>query len=184
MDVNLYKELVNHIDEKLLVDRLCELVSIKSENPFGSEPREGYREKEIGQYYSEMMHQLGLEVKYREVQRGRPNVFGFKKGTGKDFSLMLAGHLDTVDTEGYEQAYDIRIENGRVYGRGTCDMKGALAAYLETIRILNAAEVKLSGTLMIGGIADEEYQMIGSKDVGANGPHADQGIPFLLNLHP
>lgn len=187
MDIALFNKLANNIEQKRLVESLCELVAIRSENPFDSEPREGYREKEIGEYYSEMMNQLCLDVKYNEVQPGRPNVFGFRKGSGDGGTLMLAGHLDTVDTEGYDNAYDIKFEKGKIYGRGTCDMKGALAAYLEVVRLINDADVILKGNLIIGGIADEEYQMIGSKYVGANGPYADQGIigePTDLEICP
>lgn len=187
MDIALFNKLANNIEQKRLVESLCELVAIRSENPFDSEAREGYREKEIGEYYSEMMNQLCLDVKYNEVQPGRPNVFGFRKGSGDGGTLMLAGHLDTVDTEGYDNAYDIKFENGIIYGRGTCDMKGALAAYLEVVRLINDADVILKGNLIIGGIADEEYQMIGSKYVGANGPYADQGIigePTDLEICP
>jgi len=187
MDIALFNKLVDNIDQKRLVESLSDLVSIRSENPFDSAPREGYREKEIGEYYSEMMNQLGLDVNYNEVQPGRPNVFGFRKGSGDGSTLMLAGHLDTVDTEGYDNAYDIHFENLKIYGRGTCDMKGALATYLEVVRLLNESDVTLKGNLIIGGIADEEYQMIGSKHVGENGPYADQGIigePTDLEICP
>jgi len=187
MDIDIYNKLSAEINQKRLVKSLCELVGIRSENPFDAEPREGFREKEIGEYYSEVMNQLGLDVTYKEVQPGRPNVFGFRKGSDDGNTLMLAGHLDTVDTEGYDNAYDAKFENGKIYGRGSCDMKGALAAYLEVVRLINDADVSLKGNLIIGGIADEEYQMIGSKYVGENGPYADQGIigePTDLEICP
>jgi acetylornithine deacetylase len=176
MDLDLYKSLVASIDNTYVLERLQEMIVIRSENPFDSEPRAGYREAEMGQYYGEMMTANGLEVQFREIKNGRSNVFGFRKGQGGGITLMLAGHLDTAPTEDYADAYKVKHENGKVYGRGACDMKAALAAYLEVVRILNAARLKLKGNLIIGGIIDEEYKMIGSKDVGLNGPHADQGI--------
>lgn len=187
MDTELFHELIASIDEERLVQRLCELLAIRSENPFDSAPREGFREKEIGEYYCEMMSQLGLDVICNEIQPGRLNVFGRKKGSGEKCSLMLAGHLDTVDTRGYENAYNITVEKGKVSGRGACDMKGALAAYLEAYQLIHDSGVRLEGHLIIGGIADEEYRMIGSKHVGANGPHADFGIigePSDLEICP
>ena len=105
------------------------------------------------------MNQLGLDIIYKEVQPGRPNVFGSRKGSSDGITLMLAGHLDTVDTKGYDKAYDVKFENGKIYGRGTCDMKGALAAYLEVVRLINEADLTLKGNLIIGGIADEEYKI-------------------------
>ena len=92
-----------------------------------------------------------------------------------------------MDSVGYETAYDVKFDGGKVYGRGACDMKGALAAYLEVVRIINDAGVRLKGDLIIGGIADEEYQMVGSRFVGANGPRADQGLigePSELEICP
>lgn len=187
MDSKLFNELEKNIDQNRVVKTLGELVAIPSVNPFDAEPKKGYREKEIAEYYSEMMHQLGLDVQYDEIQPGRANVFGYWKGGGDKGTLMLAGHLDTVDTEGYGSAFDIKVDNGKIYGRGTCDMKAALAAYLEVVHLLKDADITLNGSLIVGGVADEEYQMIGSKYVGANGPHADYGIigePSDLEICP
>ena len=173
---NLYATLVQTIDKNFLKARLSEMIAIKSENPFDEEPRVGYREKEMGQYYMEAMHTLGLEVSSKDIRPSRPNVFGFQKGTKGGTTLMLAGHMDTARTDGYSTAYDVKEEGGKIFGRGACDMKGALAANLEVVRILNRGKVKLKGNLIVAGIADEEYQMLGSKDVGRNGPCANQGI--------
>lgn len=187
MDKALFSDLAKNIDQKRIVKTLCELAAIPSVNPFDTEPRKGYREKEVAEYYSEMMHQLNLDVFSNEIQPGRPNTFGFLKGNKEKSTLMFAGHFDTVDVEGYENPYDIKVDKGKISGRGTCDMKAALAVYLEVVRLLKDADVTLNGDLIIGGVVDEEYQMIGSKYVGANGPHADFGIigePSDLEICP
>ena len=187
MDTQLFNELVMTVNERFLIDRLKEMVAIKSENPFDQEPVEGFREKEMSKYYAQQMHQLGLEVSSREVCPGRPNVFGFRKGTGAGPTLMLAGHLDTAHTDGYPEAYNVQETDGKIYGRGACDMKAALAAYLETVRLLNQSSIKLKGNLYLAGIMDEEYQLLGSRDVGKKGPGADQGIigePTELTVCP
>lgn len=173
---NSFQALTDSVDQKNIVNRLKEMVSIKSENPFKSDPRPGFREREIGEYYMEQMHELGLDVSHRVVVPGRPNVFGRLKGSGNGKTLMLSGHLDTVPTEGYAKAYDVNLSEGKVYGRGSCDMKAGLAAYLEVVRIIKDAGINLQGDLILCGVADEEYLMIGSKEIGANGPRADQGI--------
>ncbi|MDJ0956726.1 MAG: ArgE/DapE family deacylase [Arenicellales bacterium] len=181
------RELIESVDETRLTNTLIEMISIKSENPFKGDPRPGFREKEMGEYYLEHMHQLGMDVSQREVVPGRPNVFGKLKGNGKGNVLMLSGHLDTVPTEGYESAYDVKVADGKVYGRGACDMKAGLAAYLEAVRIVRDAGIKLQGDLILCGVVDEEYLMIGSKEIGANGPQADQGIigePSELTICP
>ena len=182
-----YRELVDSVDEKKLTDTLTEMIAIKSENPFKSDPRPGFREKEFGEYYLEHMHELGMDVSSRDVVPGRPNVFGKLKGDGNGKALMLSGHLDTVPTEGYAAAYDVKLVDGKVYGRGSCDMKAGLAAYLEVVRIVKEAGVALQGELILCGVVDEEYLMIGSKEIGANGPKADQGIigePSDLTICP
>jgi len=187
MNVDIYNALTAAIDRDKLIQRLCELVAIRSENPFGAAPGEGRREKEIGEYYADALHRLGLDVDYNEIRPGRPNVFGRRRGSGGGMTLMLAGHLDTVDTRGYDDAYDVRLEDGKVFGRGACDMKGALAAYLEVARLIKEADLNLKGHLIIGGVADEEHRMIGSRHVGANGPRADRGIigePSDLDVCP
>jgi acetylornithine deacetylase len=176
MDSKLYQEMTRAVDESRLVESLSAMIAIKSENPFASEPRAGSREKEMAQYYGEAMHSFGLEVSYTDPLPDRPNVFGLKKGRAGRRRLMLAGHTDTMPTEGYEDAYRVKFENGKVYGRGACDMKAGLAAYLEVLRILELFDLNLSGDLLVAGIIDEESRMVGSKSVGQNGPRADQGL--------
>jgi len=171
-----YDELAEQINPIFLTETLKDMIAIKSENPFDEAPRQGYREKEMGEYLEIKMAELGMEVTSRDVLPGRPNVFGTLKGSGSGATLMLAGHMDTARTDGYVDAYNVHETDGRIYGRGACDMKAGIAAYLEVVRLLKESGTKLNGNLIIAGIADEEYKMVGSKDVGRNGPVADQGI--------
>lgn len=187
MDEGLFSKLSEQVEQHTLVRRLMEMVSIKSENPFDEEIREGFREKEMGEYLAEQMTSLGMDVTVREILPGRSNVFGRLRGNGKGSTLMLAGHMDTARSEGYADAYDVRENDGLIYGRGSCDMKAALAAYLEVVRLLRDSSVTLKGDLILAGIVDEEYQMLGSRDIGKNGPWADQGIigePTDLTICP
>ena len=183
----LYTELETGFDWDATVHDLANMIRIPSENPCDGAPRIGYREQEIGDYLAERLSELKLEVNRRDVAPGRPNVWGRLKGKGGGPTLMLAGHLDTVGTEGYDNPFDPRVEQGRVYGRGSCDMKAALAAYLEVARLLVENDIRLRGDLIIAGIADEEWKLLGSKDMGQNGPWADFGIigePTNLTVCP
>jgi acetylornithine deacetylase len=164
------------LNQTYLAKNLMEMIAIKSENPFDEEPRQGYREKEMGEYLADRMSELGMEVTCRDVLPGRPNVFGTIKGTGTGPTLMLAGHMDTARSDGYDTAYDVHEKNGLIHGRGACDMKAAIAAYLEVARLLKESKTTLRGDLIIAGLIDEEFRMLGSQDVGRNGPVADQGI--------
>lgn len=187
VQLNLYRDLISNIDEQFLVTTLKKMVAIRSENPFQEEPRAGFREKEMGEFFAEAMNETGLKVESREVKPGRPNVFGLKKGSTGDVCLMLCGHLDTARTDGYPDAYRVVEKDQKIYGRGACDMKAALAAKLEVARLLSTTDISLSGDLILAGVMDEEYQMLGSKDVGSNGPKAMQGIigePTDLSVCP
>jgi len=176
MDSDLSADLCGKIDPQRMIDDLQAMIAIPSMNPFRQVPRKDFRELEIAEYYCDCMSDLGLEVCTREVVTGRPNVWGILKGKGKGPSLMLSGHLDTVGNDDFPEAFNPRVENGRVYGRGACDMKDALASYLEVVRLIREADLPLAGDLTLTGIVDEEDQMIGSKDLGKNGPWANYGI--------
>lgn len=182
-----YASLVAGLDRAAIVNDLSDMIRIRSENPFDDPPREGYREKELGEFLLARLTDLRFEVGSREITPGRLNVWGRRKGRGNGPSLMLAGHLDTVGTEGYDAPFQPRIEHGRVYGRGSCDMKAALAAYLEVARLLVEGGTEFSGDLIIAGTADEEWGLTGSQDIGRHGPWADFGIigePTSLKICP
>ena len=170
-------ELTKHLDEAALLADLSELVRIPSVNPFDDDPAPGFQEQELAEFYGQRMRKLGLEVEFREVAPERPIVWGRLRGTGNGPSVMLAGHMDTVGVPRYEgDPFDPKVADGKLYGRGSCDMKAALAAYLEVVRLLRTGGVELGGDLIIAGVPDEEYQLIGSKEMGKHGPWADFGI--------
>ena len=183
----LYFELEKGIEAGWIRQVLQEMVLIRSENPFHESPGPGFREKEMAEYLSERMASLGLRVEQQEIRPQRPNVFGHLAGAGGEFTLMLAGHTDTARTTGYAGAYDVRFEDGKIYGRGACDMKAALAAYLAVVKVLKESSLRLKGNLVICGNMDEEFQMLGSKAIGPTGPMANQGIigePTNLQICP
>jgi acetylornithine deacetylase len=167
---------LKELNENRLVSDLRDMIAIPSINPFDTEPRPGFREKELAEFYCGRMAEIGLEVSAHYAAPGRPNVWGIFRGQGDGPSLMLSGHLDTVGCENYPDALIPRVAEGRVYGRGSCDMKAALAAYLEVARLLKESGIGLKGDLIITGLADEEHAMIGSRYLGRNGPWADYGI--------
>ncbi|MGI9387459.1 MAG: M20 family metallopeptidase, partial [Methyloligellaceae bacterium] len=170
-----------------LVQDLSDMIAIASVNPFDEPAKPGQREQEFADYFSKRLEELGLETGRRDVVDGRPNIWGRLKGRGTGPSVMLAGHMDTVGVDGYDKPFEPVVKDGRVYGRGACDMKAALACFLEVVRLLHDTDITLDGDLIIAGICDEEHVMIGSSDFGRNGPSADFGIvgePSELKLCP
>ena len=166
----------DRVDRDRLVSDLTQMIEIPSVNPFDCEPRPGYREQEMADFYLDRMSELGMEIGMREAAPGRPNVWGVLKGGGEGPSLMLAGHLDAVGIENYPDALRARGAACQVYGRGSRDMKAGLAACLEVARVICETDTELVGDLVIAGIANEEHLMIGSRAFGGHGPRADYGI--------
>ena len=184
---DLVSQLVNEIDETKLVASLGEMVATPSVNPFDDDASESCRELEFANLYENHLAELGLITNRRDVVAGRPNVFGRISGkVSKNDSdnhsatdkrcVMLAGHMDTVGVEGYDDPFNPVVKDGRLYGRGSCDMKAALAAYIEVVRILQTHKIPLAGDLIIAGVADEEHMMTGSKEISQNGPIPDFAI--------
>jgi acetylornithine deacetylase len=153
-----------HIDPPAIVELLKNLVRIDSVNPTLANGGKG--ETEIANYIADFMRQIGLQTEVKEIQPGRPNVIGVLKGTGDGPKLMLNGHMDTVGVD-YMESDPLNpvVKEGRLYGRGSYDMKGGLAAILTATKALVESGKRLKGDLVIAGVCDEEYASIGTEKV-------------------
>ena len=153
--------------EKLLSD----LVSINSINPdlVPGSPGEG----EIARYIADWLKLNDLDVELVESVSGRPNVVGIARGTGGGKTLLLNGHMDTVGVAGMPDAHQPVIRNGRLYGRGSYDMKGGAAACM--LAVAEARKQHLRGDVIFTGVIDEEYASLGTMDL-AQRFHADGAI--------
>ncbi|MYA32851.1 MAG: M20/M25/M40 family metallo-hydrolase, partial [Gemmatimonadales bacterium] len=80
-------------------------------------------------------------------------------------TLMLNAHYDTVGVEGMDAPFSAGIRDGRLYGRGAYDMKGALAACIEAARLLRESKTRLAGDVLVAAVADEEYASLGTADL-------------------
>jgi acetylornithine deacetylase len=140
-----------------LTELAAQLVAIDSVNPGLIEGAKG--ERELAAFVARWCEDHGLEVDF--VCDERPSVIAIRRGAGGGRSLLLNAHLDTVGVIGMESPHEPRVENGRLYGRGAYDMKGALAAIL-----LAAADAKgLHGDVIVTAVADEELGSIGTEAV-------------------
>jgi len=90
-------------------------------------------------------------------------VIGIARGSGGGRSLLLNAHLDTVGTDAMDAPFDARVEDGRLYGRGSYDMKGALAAAM--LAAADAASMNLAGDVILTAVADEEVASVGTEAV-------------------
>ena len=151
------------IDRDHLISTLAELVGINSINPvFGAGETD---EAEIAARVAGMLEDLGMRVTWHEPQPRRVSVVGRLPGGGGGPSLLLYAHLDTVGVEGMREPFSAHVRDGRMYGRGTYDMKGGLAACLTAAKALVDAGCSLAGDLLIAAVADEEVASLGMDDV-------------------
>lgn len=152
-----------HIDTSYVTRTLAELVRTNSINPAFSDGRTN--ERTIAEYTADVMRALGMEVVRREPEPGRASVVGRLRGRGGGRSLMLYAHYDTVGIDGMEEPFSAEIRDGRMYGRGTYDMKCGLAASLGAVKAVRDAGLDLEGDLLVVAVADEEVASIGMSDV-------------------
>lgn len=78
---------------------------------------------------------------------------------------MLNGHMDSVGVEGMDDPFGAKIVNGRLYGRGSQDMKGSLASMIGAAKALAEADINIKGDLIIAAVGDEEYASLGTEHV-------------------
>ena len=139
------------------------------------------------QEISPYLEHVGDQSRYE----GRPNVVGRLAGDGGGRSILLNAHIDTVeagDPEGWTQdPFSGTVEGGRVYGRGSCDMKGGLVTHIAALRALRDAGVGLSGDVTLAATVGEEDGGLGALATVLRGYRADAALitePTRLALVP
>jgi acetylornithine deacetylase len=141
------------------IDLLARLVSIDSVNP--SLVDGAAAETQVAAAIADHLRELGLEVHLQAVAPGRPNVIGVLDSGIPGPSLMFCGHTDTVGVEGMSAPFTPSIRDGRLYGRGSQDMKGGVAAMIDAARLVRDHGLR-RGRLIIAAVVDEEFASIGA----------------------
>lgn len=143
------------------------LVSTPSVNPSLAPEEEGTGEEAIADVCKRWLEQHGVRSWVDVIEPGRCNAVG-EVGTGPR-TLVLCGHLDTVATADMTiPPFEPRLEDGRVYGRGSYDMKGGVASIMAAMAALSQEE--LPGRVLAALVADEEYASKGADDFAARYP--------------
>ena len=123
---------------------------------------------------------LGPQVPFHLDFDGRPQLLARFTGVGGGRSLLLNGHIDVVSGEPKARWTDDPntpvVRDGMLYGRGSCDMKGGVAAMVIAAATLAELDVRLSGDLLVNTITDEESSGAGGIASVAHGVRADAGI--------
>lgn len=146
------------IDAEDIAALTCALVEAPSENPGGTEAA-------AVSVLEKACRAAGFTVGTHEVDRNRPNLVATLPG-GDGPGLMLLGHSDVVPAgPGWDgDPYRARRADGRIYGRGTTDMKGGLAAAVVAMSAIARAGKRLSGPVRLVCTVDEEEHGIGVRD--------------------
>lgn len=160
-----------------------ELVRIDSRNP--SLVAGGPGESAVARALSEVLRAWGFEVDVVDVAPGRPNVIA-RVGPRGAPSLMFNGHLDVVGTDGMvHDPWNAPDRDGRMYGRGSSDMKSGVAAMCAAAA--RAAQSKLETEIVVAAVADKEFESIGTRALVESGVRADAAIvtePTRLAIMP
>ena len=150
-----------NINKNRLTKLLQELVRIESINhdlvPGGS------GEQKAAEFTANFMNDAGLEAEIQETGPGHFNAVGILRGTGGGKNLLINAHLDTVSIEGMQDPFSGRVTDGKLFGRGSADDKGGVAAAVEAAISIYESGKKLSGDLIIAGVSGEEYASEGSE---------------------
>ncbi|MCP3967562.1 MAG: ArgE/DapE family deacylase [Lentisphaerae bacterium] len=152
-----------NIDKKLLVDIAVKLIQIDTRN--ASLCSDGPGESECVKYLAELYQKLGIDYTIHKLSSKQANIVAKIKGKGKGKTLLFNAHMDTVGTEGMKDPFSGKIENGRLYGRGSQDMKASLAAIIAAAKAIIDNKIELDGDLLIAAVSDEEYSSAGTMDL-------------------
>ena len=154
-----------------VISLLCELVAANSVNPSLASGAPG--EAAAAAVARAAMVAAGLSVAVEDALPGRPNVVGVLEGREPGPAVMLCGHLDTVGVEGMDAPFTPRLDGGRLYGRGSQDMKGGVAAMIGAAAQL--APTWTRGRLIVACVIDEEFESAGAEALVKRW-HADAAI--------
>ncbi|MEP6668646.1 MAG: M20 family metallopeptidase [Chthoniobacter sp.] len=142
-----------------VIRTLADLVRIDSVN---SSYEGGYGEKEIAKWVRMFFERRGIEVWEQEVFPNRPNVIARLPGRDASRRVILEAHTDTVSVQGMSiPPFEPRVEDGKLYGRGSCDTKAGLAAMMHAVASLHEEGIQPPCEVWLAAVVDEEFSYRG-----------------------
>jgi succinyl-diaminopimelate desuccinylase len=152
------QKLLSFVKEADLVKFCQEIVRIKSVNPPGDE-------LQAAEYVASSLKKIGLEVEVIKHSPTRASVLARLKSSRKKPALLYNGHLDTVPVgseKWIHEPFEGILSEGKIWGRGSADMKGGLAVLMVAAKALVDARVPLQGDLIVTATAGEEVDSLGA----------------------
>lgn len=163
---------LNEDQRRRVRELLAALVGIKSVVASPEQANRDRAEEGMATFLTQHLTGLGMAVERHEVFPGRANLMAHwpSQGTSGQ-SLMLEAHMDTVPVEGMTvEPFAAEIRAGRMYGRGTCDTKGSMAAYLTALAIAHERGALPADKIWFASTISEE--------TGCEGASALMTTPF------
>ncbi len=153
-----YERIDDRVDD--MVELTCDLIRFPTVNP----PGEAYTP--CAEYIGNRLSKRGFDIQYVRGE-GTPgdssdyprvNVIARREGKGDGPCVHFNGHIDVIEAgTGWTVApFDAIVKDGRIYGRGACDMKGGLASAIIAVEALIDTDPNYPGTIEISGTCDEE----------------------------
>ncbi len=171
--------LYQHFNDNTVLDLARKLIAVPSHTPAG--------EKEAAAVLARFLEQAGLTPQCQRVEDVGVNLLATLPGEGRETALILNGHLDTVPPSS-SMAYppfDAVIRDNWLWGRGSCDMKGGLAAMACALAMIRAANLPLKRSVIFTAVASEEQGNRGTAALiqkGLKAKWAVVGEPTGLDL--
>lgn len=171
MSEGLLRKLIASFSENELIHIIGKLVKIPSH------PGIENQESGVAQLIYKIFKEEGIDAEIIPIMDGRSNVVGTIKGVGKGKTLLLTGHMDTVPP--YDMVgdpYEVKIIDGKMYGRGVVDMKGPLGCMIMAMIAIKRSGIELLGDIVFAGVIDEEDKSRGTRALLNSGITADGAI--------
>jgi acetylornithine deacetylase/succinyl-diaminopimelate desuccinylase len=151
-------KLIEFISNYEVLKILQELISIEGHKEVVD------KESRVAEYIMKLLEKEGIEAELDLIEENRPNIYGYIRGEKEGIELMFNGHTDTIP--GFTMDYDAFkpfVKDGKIYGRGSADMKAGLTAAIASMIAIKRSGVKLSRTVMFAGVIDEEERSKGTE---------------------
>jgi succinyl-diaminopimelate desuccinylase len=154
-------DLLSRIDEAELVEVCRRLVQFRSVNPPGDE-------LEIAEYVAGLLSESGLEVEIVPHTPTRASTLARLRGSGDAPAILFTGHLDVVPVGAEEWIHDAfggHVVDGKLWGRGSSDMKAGDAAIIAAVKALASVDLPLRGDVIVAFTAGEEGEQLGAAEL-------------------
>ncbi len=149
------------LDDDMLVQLTQDLVRIRTINPPGDEAK-------AATFVADWMKRNDMPAELvSHAEDGRASVVGGLDGQGERRAVLFSGHLDTVPAgDNWEhEVLAADIDDGKIWGLGTTDMKAGVAAMLMAMRAVKRSGAVLKGNLLFAGTAGEEIESMGAQEL-------------------